>query len=58
MRVRVRRLPGAGDLPLPSPASSGSAGLDLRAALPADAGLVIPPGERARMLKGVLVKSP
>ena len=33
MRVRIRRLPAARDLPLPSHASPGSAGFDLRAAV-------------------------
>lgn len=33
MKVRVRRLDHAADLPLPSPASAGSSGSDLRAAI-------------------------
>jgi dUTP pyrophosphatase len=59
MKVRVRRLPAARDLPLPSPASPGSAGLDLRAALPADSPeLTIPPGERARVPTGIVLEIP
>jgi dUTP pyrophosphatase len=55
----VRRLPGARDLPLPSPASPGSAGFDLRAALPADVPeLVIPPGERVLVPTGIALEIP
>jgi dUTP pyrophosphatase len=57
--VRVRRLPAAGDLPLPVPASPGSAGLDLRAALPADAPeRVILPGERLLVPTGIVLEIP
>jgi len=56
MRVRVQRLPTASDLPLPAPASSGSAGLDLRAAIEAD--LHIGPGERARVPTGLAIEIP
>ncbi len=35
--VPVRRLPHAADLPLPTYATAGSAGLDLPAAVPEDA---------------------
>jgi dUTP pyrophosphatase len=42
IRVAVRRLPHALDLPLPSPASAHAAGLDLRAALAAP--VTLPPG--------------
>lgn len=56
MRVRVKRLPAARDLPLPAPSSPGSAGLDLRAAVPAE--LVIGPGERALVPTGLVVEIP
>lgn len=56
MRVRVQRLPSARDLPLPAPASPGSAGLDLRAAISAE--LVIGPGERALVPTGIVVEIP
>ena len=56
MKVRVRRLPGASDLPLPTPASAGSAGLDLRAAVEAD--LTIRPGERVLVPTGLAVAIP
>ncbi|HEY8019900.1 MAG TPA: dUTP diphosphatase [Thermoanaerobaculia bacterium] len=59
MKIRVRRLPTARDLPLPGPASPGSAGLDLRAALPADAPeLTIPPGHRVRVPTGLVLEIP
>ena len=59
MKVRLRRLPAARDLPLPAPASPGSAGLDLRAALPADVPeLVIPPGERVLVPTGIALEIP
>jgi dUTP pyrophosphatase len=59
MRVRVQRLPAARGLPLPAPASPGSAGLDLRAALPEDAGeIVLRPGERALIPTGLVLEIP
>jgi dUTP diphosphatase len=56
LRVRVQRLPGAGDLPLPAPGSPGAAGLDLRAAV--DGELVLGPGERALVPTGLAVEIP
>lgn len=56
MKIRVRRLPGAQDLPLPAAASSGSAGLDLRAAVPGE--LVLQPGERALVPTGLVLEIP
>jgi dUTP pyrophosphatase len=56
MNVRVRRSAAARDLPLPSAASPGSAGFDLRAALEAD--LVIRPGERALVPTGLTLEIP
>jgi dUTP pyrophosphatase len=56
MRVRVRRSAAARDLPLPSTASPGSAGYDLRAALEAD--LVIRPGERVLVPTGLTLEIP
>jgi dUTP pyrophosphatase len=59
MRVRVQRLPAARGLPLPAAASPGSAGLDLRAALPEDAGeIVLRPGERALIPTGLVLEIP
>lgn len=54
--VRVRRLPHAAGLPLPEPASPGSAGLDLRAAVGED--VAIAPGERAVVPTGLVLEIP
>jgi dUTP pyrophosphatase len=54
--LRVVRLAHASDLPLPAPASEGSAGLDLRAAVEDD--LVLEPGERARVPTGLVLEIP
>jgi dUTP pyrophosphatase len=56
MRVRVQRLPAARGLPLPAPASPGSAGHDLRAAV--DEEVVLRPGERALIPTGLVLEIP
>ena len=56
VRVRVRRLPHAAGLPLPEPASTGSAGLDLRAAVAGE--IVLAPGERALVPTGLVLEIP
>jgi dUTP pyrophosphatase len=56
VRVRIQRLASARDLPLPSPGSPGSAGLDLRAAVTED--LELPPGGRALVPTGLLLEIP
>ena len=56
MKVRIKRLPAARDLPLPSHGSPGSAGFDLRAAL--DQEVVIRPGERLLVPTGLVLESP
>ncbi len=56
MRVRLRRLPHAADLPLPRPASPGSAGVDLHAAV-ADP-VVLAPGERTAIPTGLVLEIP
>ncbi len=56
MRIRIRRLPNARDLPLPAPASAGSSGFDLRAAI--DGELVLRPGERALVPTGLVLEIP
>jgi dUTP pyrophosphatase len=59
MRVRIQRLPAARGLPLPAPASPGSAGLDLRAALPEGSEeIVLRPGERALIPTGLVLEIP
>ncbi len=54
--VRVERLEGHGDLPLPSYATEGSAGVDLRAAVTEDT--VIEPGARAAIPTGLRLAIP
>ena len=54
--VRFRRLPHGAGLPLPAPASAGSAGLDLRAAIDGDTELL--PGRRLRVPTGFAVELP
>lgn len=56
LALRVRRLAHAEGLPLPAPASPGSSGLDLRAALEGE--LVIDPGERALVPTGLMLEIP
>jgi dUTP pyrophosphatase len=55
-RVQLARIPGAEDLPLPKPATPGSAGVDLAAAV-AEA-LVVPPGGRALVPTGLRIAVP
>jgi len=54
--VRVARLPGAEDLPLPTYATDGAAGADLAAAV--DGELVIEPGARALVPTGLVFEIP
>ncbi len=54
--VRVRRWPHAGDLPLPEPATAGSAGADLRAAVGEE--VVLAPGGRALVPTGFSLEIP
>jgi len=56
VRVRVSRLPHAADLPLPAYASSGAAGLDVRAAL--KAAVTIAPGAIAALPTGLVLELP
>lgn len=56
VRLRFRRLPWGRDLPPPAPASAGSAGCDLRAALTEE--LVLPPGGRAAVPTGLVLEIP
>ena len=56
LRVRIHRLAHYGDLPLPEPASPGSSGADLRAAI-SDA-LTLAPGERALVPAGIRLELP
>lgn len=56
--VAVQRLAHGADLPLPAYQSAGAAGLDLLAAVPADAPVVIPPGGRATIPTGLALALP
>jgi dUTP pyrophosphatase len=56
VRVRVARLPGSEDLPLPRYATDGAAGADLAAAVEGD--LVIEPGARALVPTGLRLALP
>jgi dUTP pyrophosphatase len=56
MKIRLRRLATAHDLPLPAAASPASAGHDLRAAVEAD--LVLDPGERRLVPTGLVLEIP
>jgi len=56
--VRITRLPHGADLPLPAYQSAGASGLDLLAAVPADAPLTIPPGRHAGVPTGIAIALP
>ena len=53
--LRIERLPHAEGLPLPAYETSGSAGMDLRAALADDATLILTPGARALVPTGLKI---
>jgi dUTP pyrophosphatase len=56
--VRVLRLPHAADLPLPAYQSALAAGLDLVAAVPAQAPVTLAPGGRAMIPTGIALALP
>ena len=56
VELRIRRVAGAEDLPLPQPATDGAAGMDLRARL--DRALTIRPGARCLVPTGIAVALP
>ncbi|MHB1218858.1 MAG: dUTP diphosphatase [Alphaproteobacteria bacterium] len=56
LRIEIRRLPHAADLPLPSYATASAAGLDLCAAVDRD--VVIAPGDRASVPTGYMIALP
>jgi len=58
VEIRVTRLPHGEDLPLPSYQSAHAAGLDLLAAVPNDAPLVIAPRARALVPTGLAIALP
>ena len=54
VKVQILRLPNGADLPLPSYATAGSAGLDLRSADQ----LILKPGARALVATGIAIALP
>ena len=56
IELRVRRLPHGADLPPLAPASPGSAGLDLRAAIADD--VIVGPGTWAQIPTGLVIELP
>jgi dUTP diphosphatase len=58
VEVRILRLPHADGLPLPEYQSAQAAGLDLLAAVPADAPITLAPGARAMVPTGIAIALP
>ena len=58
VKLKIVRLPHAADLPLPAYQSAGAAGLDLTAAVPADAPVTLAPGQRANIPTGLSIALP
>lgn len=56
--IPITRLPHAQDLPLPAYETAGAAGMDLRAAVPEDAPLVLKPGARTMAPTGLAFAVP
>ena len=58
LTVKILRLEHGQDLPLPAYESAAAAGLDLIAAVPADAPIVVAPGARALVPTGLALEIP
>jgi dUTP pyrophosphatase len=58
VEVQIMRLPHGADLPLPAYQSEQAAGLDLLAAVPADAPVLIVPGKWAAIPTGLVIALP
>lgn len=56
--VKIRRLPHAGGLPLPTYQTEGAAGMDLRAAVADDAPVTLQPGARTMVPTGFAIALP
>jgi len=56
--VRIARLPHSEGIELPAYGTSGAAGMDLRAAVPADQPLTLQPGARALVPTGLTIAVP
>lgn len=57
-QLLIKRLPNAEGLALPAYESHEAAGLDLRAAIPADAPVVLQPGQRQLIPTGLTIQLP
>ncbi len=58
IKLKVVRLPHGTGLPLPAYQSAGAAGLDLMAAVPQDAPVILAPGQRALVPTGLSMALP
>jgi dUTP pyrophosphatase len=58
LRLRLRRLPHGEGLPLPAYQTAHAAGLDLAAAVPADAPVTLAPGARSLIPTGFAIALP
>jgi dUTP pyrophosphatase len=58
LRVAIQREPDASDLPLPSYATAGAAGMDLCALVSPEQPLTLAPGERALVSTGLRIALP
>jgi dUTP pyrophosphatase len=58
VKIKITRLPHGAGLPLPAYQSADAAGLDLMAAVPADAPVTIAPGARAQIPTGIAIALP
>ena len=56
--IGIVRLPHAEGLALPAYETAGAAGMDLRAAVPEDRPLILPPGRRALVPTGLVLEIP
>lgn len=58
MQLQIQREPEAEGLPLPEYATEGAAGMDLRAAIPEEAPIILPPGGRELISTGLRIALP
>ena len=56
--IQILRLPHSEGLPLPAYETAGSAGMDLRAAVPEDQPMTLEPGQRALVPTGLKIALP
>lgn len=57
-KIAIKRLPHHGELPLPSYQTTGSAGMDLTAAIGAEETIVLKPGARRAIPTGLAIALP